>query len=284
MQKVFTQLRLYAGLVKFSHTVFALPFALSMLVVLARTHPVSWSQIVWILVALVSARTAAMAFNRLIDRDVDARNPRTREREIPSGKLSVAKVRGLLFISSAVFLGSAAVLGLHCLVLAPFVLGILLLYSWTKRFTSSSHIVLGLSLALAPGGVWYALTAEVALLPVLLMAAVLFWVAGFDILYSCQDVNFDTEQHLFSIPVRCGVATAFWLARLFHVIAFVFLGLFGVEATLGIHYFAGLLVFGLILGSQHLIISPKDLSRIDAAFFTRNGTASLVFFLAVILG
>ena len=283
MPRVVTLLKTYGSLVKFSHTVFALPFALSMLVVVDRAQPVSAWQLVWILIAIVSARTAAMTFNRLVDRDLDALNPRTKDRELPAGKLSVAKVRLLLVFSSALFFGSAYALGTHCLVAAPLVLGILFFYSWSKRFTSLSHVVLGVSLALAPGGVWYALTAQVALLPLLLMAAVILWVAGFDILYSCQDVAFDTGQHLFSLPARIGTTSAVWAARVLHAAAAALLCAFSAAAGFGWPHYLGLAVFAAILFSQHLLISPGNLSRIDTAFFTRNGAASLVYFIAVLI-
>lgn len=277
-----SQLRSVGSLIKFSHTVFALPFALSMLIIVMRDYPVSIVQLGWILTALVSARAAAMALNRLVDRDIDALNPRTREREIPAGKLSVTQVRVFLTLSTVVFVGSAWALGTHCLVLSPLVLLVLFAYSWTKRFTAQSHIVLGLALALAPGGVWYALTAQVALLPFLMMTAVLLWVAGFDILYSCQDVEFDRAQGLFSLPALLGVTRAFLIARILHFVALVPLVLLGLEAKLGASYYVGLSLFALTLLSQHMIVSPSNLARIDAAFFTRNGVASLIFFVAVV--
>lgn len=276
------QLRTWGRLVKFSHSVFALPFALSMAVVVLRRQPITAGQIGWILLALVSARTAAMAFNRLIDRDIDARNPRTRSREIPAGAVSPRSARTLVLISSCIFFAAAAGLGKHCLVLAPAVLGLLMFYSLTKRFTRYSHIVLGLALALAPGGVWYALTAEVALLPLALMLAVLLWVAGFDIIYSCQDVEFDRSAGLHSLPAKLGVARALLLSRVFHLIAIACLAAFGWMAGLGTAYYIGLVVFGSVLLYQHRLVSPRDLSRVDAAFFTVNGIASVCYFLSVL--
>lgn len=274
-------LKTYASLVKFSHTIFALPFALSMFIIVAQRYPFSVSQLICILLALVTARTAAMAFNRLSDRNIDAKNPRTREREIPAGKLSVREVYFLLLVNIICFIASAAYLGIHCLVLSPIVLFVLLGYSWTKRFTAAAHIFLGLALALAPGGVWYALTAQWSWTPIPLMLGVLLWVAGFDILYSCQDFDFDKANNLFSVPVKFGIQRSFIIARLLHLLAFLFLVEFGIVAQLGITYFIGVVVFGLIIASQHLLISPNDLSRINAAFFTRNGIASVVFMLVV---
>lgn len=273
----------WGSLVRFSHTIFAAPFALSMAAVCARSVPVSPLQLLWVVVALVTARTAAMAFNRLVDRAIDAKNPRTAGRELPAGILSVSSVRLLLLLSMLGFLLSSYLVGAHCLPLAPLVLAVLCGYSLTKRFTRCSHLVLGVALALAPGGVWFALTAQWSPVPLPLMAAVMVWVAGFDILYSCQDADFDREQGLFSLPSRIGVARAMGWARAFHVAAVVLLILFGAEVQLGMLYFVGVALFAALLFSQHLLVAPDDLSRIDAAFFTRNGCASLVFFLFVVL-
>jgi 4-hydroxybenzoate polyprenyltransferase len=269
----------FASLVKFSHTVFAMPFALAVFVLLSPGYSVTLTMLLWILLALVSARTAAMAYNRLVDRDIDRINPRTRSREIPAGILSVQAVCGLLAASSVLFFLSAGMLGAHCLLLSPIVLVVLLFYSHTKRFTSSAHLFLGLALALAPGGVWYAVTGGVAWTPIPLMAAVLFWVAGFDVLYSCQDVTFDQEQRLHSIPVRIGVPHALRVSWMFHLLAFLLLCLFGSLMQLGGVYFATVLVFSGVMFSQHLLVSAEDLSRINAAFFTRNGVGSILFFL-----
>lgn len=281
---MFIEVRKLAELVKFSHTVFAFPFALAMLVVVSRTYSISLTQYIFIAAALVTARTAAMAFNRIIDAKIDALNPRTKNREIPSGELSVKSAWFLVAATCALFLIFSALLGMHCLLLAPLVLGFLFFYSWTKRFTKYSHLVLGLALSLAPGGVWYALTAKLALFPLTLMAAVLFWVGGFDILYSCQDSEFDRSVGLHSIPSEMGVARAFNLAKIFHFVAVVLLVFFGLQADLGVFYYLGIALFAYLLFSQYLIISPKDLTRIDAAFFTRNGLASLIFLVAVLLG
>jgi 4-hydroxybenzoate polyprenyltransferase len=277
------EIAVWGRLVKFSHSVFALPFALSMFVIVARDRAVTFAQLGWILAALVSARTAAMAFNRLADRGIDALNPRTSARELPAGVVSPASVKLLVAAASALFLASAAMLGRHCLVLAPLVLGWLFFYSWTKRFTRCAHLVLGAALALAPGGVWYALTGEFAVLPLYMMAGVALWVAGFDVLYSCQDVEFDSEHRLHSIPAKLGVSRALWLARVMHAAAFILLGIFGYAAGAGIIYFVGLGFFGGLIASQHRLVRADDLSRVDAAFFTRNGLASVVYFAAVLI-
>lgn len=277
-----SKIKLLARLVKFSHTVFALPFALAMFFIVARSYPVSIKQLLWILLALISARTMAMGFNRIVDRDIDALNPRTKERELPSGQLSLPTVKSVVTVSATLFFISSLMLGVHCLVLAPLVAGILFFYSWTKRFTSYSHIVLGLCLALAPGGVWYALTGKVALAPISMMVAVVFWVAGFDILYSCQDEVFDKNNGLRSFVVRFGVSKALKFSRLFHGLAAFFLVIFGVEAGLGWFYYFGVFLFSIFLMQQHLLVSANDLSRIDAAFFGRNGLASVAYFVAVL--
>lgn len=273
----------YLTLIKFSHSIFAAPFALAMAVIVARTHPVSWSQLLWIVIALVAARSAAMGWNRILDADVDAANPRTAQREIPAGVVSKSAAWSFSMVSAGIFLGASYALGVHCFYLAPLVLAVLFLYSWTKRFTPYSHIVLGLCLAMAPGGVWYALTAQFAWFPVVLMGAVLFWVAGFDILYSCQDLEFDRKRGLFSIPAWVGAERAFNISRLLHLAAFALLAWFTVLADGGGWMWIGVAFFGGALISQHRLVQPHDLSNLNAAFFTRNGVASAVFFLATLL-
>lgn len=276
-----TELPLWGSLVKFSHSIFALPFALSMFFIVARSRPVTIQQLLWILLALVGARTAAMGFNRILDRHIDAVNPRTQMREIPANKLSCFHAWKLVIVSSLVFLLSSYLLGAHCLVLSPLVLGFLFFYSYTKRFTKYAHFVLGAALAMAPGGVWYALTAEFAFLPLVLMFAVMFWVAGFDIIYSCQDADFDRANSLFSFPAVLGVKNSLRLSRLLHLGTFGLLIFFGYLNSFGLYYYSSLLLFGLLLWNQHMIVKPSDLSKADAAFFTRNGAASFIFFLGV---
>lgn len=272
----------WGSLVKFSHSVFALPFALSMLVVIARQRTVSAWQFVWLIIAIVTARTAAMAFNRWLDAPIDALNPRTKNREIPRGVVSPRGALILIFVTSVLFLISAASLGWHCFVLAPLVLCILFAYSATKRFTAAAHVVLGLGLSLAPGGVWYALTATWSLQPVILMVGVLCWVAGFDILYSCQDEEFDRSHGLCSIPAWLGIGSAFVVAQTLHFACVGFLLWWGIEMGLGGAFYLGSGVFALLLVSQYRLVSPTDLSRIDAAFFNRNGAASVTYLLGVL--
>ena len=271
----------FASLVKLSHTVFALPFALSMAVVCGQLVPVTPAQILGILVAMVAARSAAMGFNRLVDAEIDARNPRTAVREIPAGIVSVHEARGFVLIASGVFLFAAAALGRHCLYLAPLVLGWLFLYSYCKRFTRLSHLVLGAALAMAPGGVWYALVGDFAWAPVPLMVGVALWVAGFDIIYASQDFEFDRAAGLHSIPARFGISKALIVSKIFHLFAALSFAVFGLIFDLGVFFWIGFAVFLGLIASQHRLVSPNDLSRADAAFFTRNGIASVVFFIGV---
>jgi 4-hydroxybenzoate polyprenyltransferase len=260
-----------------------MPFALAMAVVVSGSIEITRDQVLWILVCLISARTGAMAFNRLLDREIDAINPRTKERELPSGRVSIKSVLLLLLFSYGIFIFGSAMLGRHTLLLAVPVLIVLSFYSWTKRFTSYSHLVLGLALALAPGGVWYALVGTVDWLPVWLMLGVLFWVAGFDIIYSCQDEQFDRQQGLRSIPARFGVGRALVLALIAHIISVIFLFSFGVMAGLGSFYYAAVVIFAVIVFSQHKLVSPRDLSKVNEAFFVRNGLASFLYLLGVVL-
>jgi 4-hydroxybenzoate polyprenyltransferase len=259
-----------------------MPFALGMMAVVTSKVDVTLSQVIWILICLVSARTGAMALNRAIDHKIDSMNPRTKNREVPAGVVSVGSVWALLILAYGIFIYSAAMLGVHTLMLAIPVLVILSFYSWTKRFTSYSHIFLGLALALAPGGVWYALVGTVEMLPIWLMLGVLFWVAGFDIIYSCQDAEFDRAQGLFSIPSRVGIPMALRISFGMHLVSILFMILFGLMAQLGIIFFAGVLLFGILVISQHRLVRADDLSRVNEAFFVRNGLGSFIFFLGAL--
>jgi 4-hydroxybenzoate polyprenyltransferase len=236
-----------------------------------------------VMIAVVSARMAAMSFNRLVDATIDAENPRTHDREIPSGKLSPREGWGLVLVSTVAFVLCAAVLGWHCVVMVPPVLLVLFGYSLLKRFTSMCHFVLGLALALAPGGVWYALTARWAWDPVWLMGAVLTWVAGFDILYSCQDIDFDRKRGLFSLPSYLGFDRARNLASVLHLVTVVLLSGFGEAFKLGHFYTAGVVLFALALANQHLLVARRGLPAISRVFFSRNGTASITLLVFVVL-
>lgn len=268
----------YFRLVKFSHSVFALPFALIALLVSADGRP-GLIALLWIVVAMVAARTAAMAYNRYVDRDVDAANPRTREREIPRGALTPAAALGLTLGASAVFVAAAAALGDAPLYGSAPVLVVLLGYSHAKRFTSLSHLWLGVALGLAPPGAALAVAGGVDASvwhAAVLGLGVSFWVAGFDVLYSCQDEAFDRAQGLHSLPARLGQGAALQLARLSHLLAFALFVGYGLLAGLGVPFYMGVLLGGLFLGMQHRLVRPGQLERIDAAFFTMNAWVSVV--------
>ncbi len=267
------------SLVRFSHSVFALPFALMMVVIVGGRQTVSIMQLALLVVCVVAARTAAMAFNRIVDADIDALNRRTMSREIPSGTVSKSEAWWLVIASVSVFETAALLLGKHCFVLTPVVVVVLLGYSALKRYTFLCHIVLGIALGLAPGGVWYALTASWSLAPLPLMAGVTLWVAGFDVLYSCQDREFDRAHGLSSIPASFGFSGAVWLAALLHLCAVVLLVLSGLVFSQGYLYQVGVGVFALFLGSQHVTIKNRGLSSIDQVFFNRNGIASVLLLL-----
>ncbi len=271
------------SLVKFSHTLFALPFALAAVVLALPFAEVTWFKVGLIVLCIAAARTAAMAFNRLVDRDIDALNPRTQDREIPRGALSVPFVRALVVVSCLVFLVGAALLGRLPLLLSPIALGLALGYSYVKRFSSLCHLVLGAAIAFAPGGAWIGLGAEVTLAPWLLVAGVGTWVGGFDILYSLQDEHFDRQAGLYSIPTRLGTVGALWVSALLHVVTVACLVGVGVMLERGVAYFAGCLLIAGILVYEHMLVKPNDLSKIDKAFFDLNGYVSVGFFLCVLV-
>ncbi|MBK6404250.1 MAG: UbiA family prenyltransferase [Holophagales bacterium] len=267
----------FLSLVVFAHTVFALPFALLSAVLAANGVP-HGRTLLWILVAMVGARSAAMSFNRIVDRHIDARNPRTARREIPAGVVSPAAAALFCAGSAALFVLAAAQLNRLCLVLSPVALAIVLGYSYAKRVTSFAHLLLGLALAIAPVGAWVAVTGAFALPPVLLGFAVLFWVAGFDVIYSLQDEEFDRAEGLRSIPARFGAARALQIARLFHGTTLVLLYAVFLAVSGGWLFGAAVVVAGLFLVRQHRLVSPGDLSRVNAAFFTANGWLSVAVF------
>jgi 4-hydroxybenzoate polyprenyltransferase len=263
-------------MIKIEHTLFALPFAFLGAVLAARGLP-SAGQILWILLAMVGARSAAMAFNRIADRNIDARNPRTASRAIPAGLLSVAFVWAFTIAAAALFLVAAAMLNRLTLILAPVALGCVLLYSFTKRWTQFSHLVLGACLSIAPTGAWIAVRGEIGSpVPLLLSLVVLLWTAGFDVLYACQDYDFDRSEGLKSIPARFGVARALWIARGLHAAAFLALVWLFVITRLGPVAFAGVIATGALLVYQHRLVRAGDLSRLNAAFFTTNAFVSVI--------
>lgn len=270
--------RLTLDMIKWEHSVFALPFALAGAMLAAGGWPTAW-QLSWIIIAMVAARSAAMAFNRLADHQLDAANPRTRARHLPAGLLSRRFVSLFVVISCTVLVLAAAMLNRLALYLSPVVLAWLLLYSYSKRFTRWSHLVLGFSLGMAPAAAWIAVRASLDPRILILTAAVTLWVAGFDILYACQDYDFDRRSGLRSIPERWGIGKALLAARLLHALMLALLALLIYAFALGSLALLGVAAVGLLLAWEHSLVSPRDLSRLDAAFFTMNGVISVLFFL-----
>jgi len=269
------KIRVFGEMIKFSHTIFALPFALSGALLAAGGMP-SASQLFWIVLAMVGARTAAMGMNRLIDADIDARNPRTANRAIPAGLIGKGMTLVFILLSLALLLLAAGQLNRLCLLLSPVAVFFLVLYSYCKRFTALAHVVLGICLSAAPIGAWIAIRGSVDLPVLLLGGAVLFWVAGFDILYALQDLEFDREAGLHSIPVRLGVNGSLWLARLFHLVMMALLaGVYSVM-SLGAFFLLGNLVTAAMLLYEHWLLRGGDLKKLDAAFFNMNGYISVV--------
>ena len=263
-------------MIKIEHTLFALPFAFLGAVLAARGLPSAW-QILWIVVAMVGARSAAMAFNRIADRSFDAKNPRTASRALPAGLLSVGFVWAFTIVSAALFLFAAAMLNRLTLMLSPVALACVLLYSLTKRWTLFSHIVLGLSLSIAPTGAWIAVRGAIdSPVPLLLSLVVLLWTAGFDVLYACQDYDFDRREGLKSIPARVGITRALWIARALHATAFLALVWLFLITGLGPIAFVGVVATGALLVYQHRLVRADDLSRLNAAFFTTNAFVSVI--------
>ena len=272
---------------RFSHTVFALPFALTSVALAWPEHRVTALTLFWILIAMIGARTAAMGFNRLADRKFDALNPRTRSWELPQGRIKPREAALLIILASALFVYAAYQLNYVCFLLSPVALAIVFFYSLTKRFTWASHLWLGLALSIAPIGAWLAVAGaelrpwELAV-PFYLGLAVLFWLAGFDIIYSLQDREFDQLSGLHSIPVRFGIRGALKLSSFFHVCTVLFLALVGFAAGLGIVYWVGVAAVSAILFWEHRIVAPDDLSRINRAFFDFNAYVSIGYFLATV--
>lgn len=276
----------YSNLVKLPHTLFAMPFALVGATLASYGHPITLKQVLLILTAFASARFAAMGFNRIADRAIDAKNPRTRMREIPAGRLSVRQASTSVVVASVVFILCAAFLNRTCLILAPFALGWVFFYSYTKRFTRWAHLVLGFALAIAPVGAYLAVAGEWthpagALLA--LAGAVLCWVAGFDILYSLQDIDFDRGEGLHSVPAALGPGGALAVSRVLHLLSAGLFALLGfLLPQLGILYLFGVAVIAVMLVYEQSLVRADDFSRIDAAFFNVNGAISVVFFLIVL--
>ena len=276
MSTVIKNTRLTLEMIKIEHTLFALPFALLGALLAANGLP-TVRQVLWIVVAMVGARSAAMAFNRIADRNFDARNPRTANRAIPAGLLSVGFVWAFTIVSAALFLLATAILNRLTLMLAPVALASVLLYSLTKRWTQFSHLVLGWCLSIAPTGAWIAVRGDIgSAAPLLLSLVVLLWTAGFDVLYACQDYDFDRREGLRSIPARVGVERALWISRGLHAGAFVALLALYLVTNLGPLAFAGVIATGALLIYQHRLVRADDLGRLNAAFFTTNAFVSVI--------
>jgi 4-hydroxybenzoate polyprenyltransferase len=275
----------YANFVKLPHTVFALPFALMGLTLSSWTHPVTAPGIAWIVVAFTCARFAAMGFNRIVDRDVDAQNPRTKMRELPAGVLGLREARVAVALASAMFIVAAFQLNRLCGWLSPIALGWILAYSYTKRFTRWSHLALGVGLSIAPVGGYLAIAGawpEPAWMPLMLALAVATWVAGFDVLYALQDADFDRRHGLHSIPAAVGGRRAVAIARVLHVVTVLSLLAVWSVTGRGSIFLAGIVVASALLIWEHRLVDPEDLSRLDAAFFTMNGIISITLFVFVL--
>jgi len=267
-------------MIKWEHSIFALPFALTGAMLAAGGLPRP-AQLLWIIVCMVTARSAAMAFNRWADASLDAANPRTRSRAIPAGLLSKSFVAGFTFVMAALFVLAAAQLNRLTLLLSPLALAVILVYSYTKRFTRWSHIALGLALGIAPSAAWIAVRGSLDPRILILTCAVMFWVAGFDLLYACQDATHDTAAGLYSVPSTLGIPAAFLIARAMHVVMLLLLVWLVRVFSLGPPAMIGVAVVAALLLYEHLIVSPGDLRRLNAAFFTMNGVISAVFFVFV---
>jgi 4-hydroxybenzoate polyprenyltransferase len=269
----------YLSLVTFAHTIFAMPFAFIgfFLAITTTNTTFEWPKLVMMILCMVFARNSAMAFNRYLDRDIDAKNPRTKQRDIPAGRISPASALTFTIINCVLFMVTTWFINRLCFYLSPVALLVVLGYSATKRFTALCHLVLGLGLSLAPIGAYLVVTGQFALTPLFFSFAVLCWVSGFDIIYALQDEDFDRNQHLHSIPAWLGKVNALRLSTFLHVLsaAFVVMPIFFTQV--GIFYCAGVLFFCIMLIYQHLLVKPNDLSRVNFAFMTTNGIASVVF-------
>ncbi|MGC5324559.1 UbiA-like polyprenyltransferase [Brevibacillus sp. SYSU BS000544] len=277
----FHKFKVILEMIKFEHTIFALPFAFMGAVlgniVVENTWP-TWSEILWVTIAMVGARSAAMSLNRLIDRFIDAKNPRTVTRAIPAGLLSVAEVLFFIVISFAALFFAAFQLNMLAVTLLPLAVFVLVLYSYTKRFTWACHFVLGIAIGFGPLGGWIATTGSVNLTAILLFVSVVLWTAGFDIIYACQDADFDAKEGLHSVPSRFGIARALYMARICHVLTIVGLALLFLNAQLSGWFLIGVLISAALLIYEHSLVKPTDLSKLDMAFFTMNGILSCVMF------
>jgi 4-hydroxybenzoate polyprenyltransferase len=277
---VSNRLRTVLEMIKFEHSVFALPFALTGALLAARATTHGWPtlrQVLWIILAMVAARTAAMTINRIVDLRYDKENPRTKMRALATGALSISFAWTFTLVAIAVFFLAAWQLNPLVLKLAPVALAILFFYSYTKRFTNWSHLFLGFALGISPAAAWIAITGGLDLRMLILCAAVTLWVGGFDVLYACQDVEFDKEAGLYSVPNRFGIANALWIARVMHVGVVILLSWLAASFGLPWPAWLGIAVVGALLGYEHSLVKANDLSKLNAAFFTVNGYISILF-------
>lgn len=272
----------YLRMIKFSHSIFALPFALTSAIIASKGLPPGRT-LLWIIVAMVSARTAAMGLNRVIDREIDRANPRTAGREIPSGKVSVFEAYVFIALSLSLFVLSAYMLNPLCLKLSPLAIAFLIIYSYTKRFTWLSHFILGITISAAPIGAWIAVTGSLDLRIIPLGIAVVFWLAGFDILYALQDIDFDRSYGLFSIPSRFGMKRAIMISRVCHFMTWLLLLYSGMLLHLSYPYYIGMILTAGLFVYEHSLVKPNDLSKLDLAFFNMNGYISVIVFLFTFL-
>ncbi len=283
MRKILDRVIVFGRLVRFSHTLFAMPFALTSVVLVSFTHKVTFVKLLWIVIAMVGARSAAMGFNRIADREFDANNPRTKNREIPANKITVGEATLFVIGASLVLVFAAHELNPLCFYLSPVALAVVFFYSFTKRFTWLSHLFLGLGMGLAPVGAWLGIAGRFSLAPIILGLTVVAWGAGFDIIYSLQDLDYDDEVGLFSMPKSLGVRKALLISSALHALAFaLLLSLKFILPLQGI-YLIGLVIVGLILVHQHRIVKPTDLSKLNFAFFNMNAYLSIGLFLFTLI-
>lgn len=280
--RLFERITTYLRMIKFSHSVFALPFALTSAFIASQGFP-ELEKFFWIIIAMVSARTAAMGLNRIIDRHIDKLNPRTSMREIPSGKVSLTEALLFVVVAIFIFIYSAWKLNPLCFRLSFVALGFIVIYSYTKRFTSLSHLFLGITISAAPVGAWIAITGYFDMRILSLGLSVAFWITGFDILYALQDIDFDRSYGLYSIPARFGVKKAISISRVFHMISWSLLFMTGILFKLNIWFFAGVFIAGIILVYEHRLVKPHDLSKLNIAFFNMNGYLSIIVFLFTLI-
>lgn len=276
--KLLKKIRIILELIKFKHTVFALPFGLISMLVACNGLP-KLTTLCWILIALISARSTAMAFNRLVDKNIDTLNPRTKNWPLPKKMISTKEVWIFVFITAGIFIFSAYMLNKLAFLLSPIALCIIYFYSYTKYFTYFSHLLLGLALGLAPIGAWVAVRGEIAFSPLVLAFSVMLWVAGFDIIYSCQDFEFDKKYGLHSMVVRFGIPSALKISRIMHGLMILLLLYFGYLTNLGFIFIIGVIISAIMLIYEHSLVKPNDLSKINIAFFNINGLVSILLFL-----